>query len=131
MRRWYLAALPPVALLGLVAVACGGDDNTDRQRDDAGTATAAGTAMDQAMEHMDEVLAAAEQGDLAAAAEHLELADPFLHEVIEDLEDTDATRAADLEEAVEDAEKDIEEGEEADHIAEVAQEIIDILEGAH
>ena len=111
-----------MALAGLAA-ACGGGGGDESN----GGSSVMGEHMQTAMDHMGQMIAAAEGGDLDAAKTHLEAADPALHEVIDDLKGSDAALATDLEEAVEYAEADIESGEEAEHIVEIGDEIVALL----
>ena len=111
-----------LALVGF-ATACGGGDDAPSATDTPATATDLQEAIDQ----IDAMVAAAEGGDLEAAEAAFEAAHDPLHEVIEGLEASDPDQAIALDEAVEDAEKDFEDAADAEHIVEIAQELRDLL----
>jgi hypothetical protein len=120
-----------LALVGFVA-ACGEGDGTASPTDTPAAASptdapAAASGLQEAIDQIDAMVAAAEGGDLEAAEAAFEAGHDPLHEVIDSLETTDAALAAQLDEAAEDAEKDFEEAADAEHIVEIGQEIRDIL----
>ncbi len=127
-RVFFLILVPALALvLTGFSLACGGED------EEAETGTPAADARDNlqvSVDKVNEMVAAAADGDLNAANAAFEAAHDPLHEVIEALEPVNADLSKDLDEAVEDAEKDLEEGEEAGHIAEIGNEIGDLLQQA-
>lgn|SRR5574341_375527 len=122
--RILLLALGALAVISL-ALACGGDDEESGA---GGATTAAPTDLEKAKDAVSAMISAAEGGDLVAAEEALTEGDPALHAVIDSLESENADLAADLDEAVEDAEKDLDTGEEAEHIVEIGNEILGLLE---
>ena len=111
-----------LALVGFVA-ACGGGDGTASPTD----TRPAASDLQEAIEQIDAMVDNAEGGDLAAAEAAFEAAHDPLHEIIESLETSDPDQAAALDEAVEDAEKDFADEEDADHIVEIGTEIRDLL----
>lgn len=119
-----LALAAALALAGLAA-ACGGGGESEEPEESSSTME---THMQTALDHTDEMIAAAKEADLEAAKAHFEEGHDPLHEVIEDLGASDPDLAADLDEAVDDAEKDFEEGADADHIVEIGNDILDLLE---
>jgi len=108
-----------------LAVACGG--GREETTIEPGSM---GQHMAQAMDHMNAMVAAAGQGDMDAAQAAFERAHDPLHAVIDDLEATNPELAAKLDEAVDDAEKDLAEGADADHIVEIGNQILDLLRQA-
>jgi len=115
-------AVLALALVGFAA-ACGGGDDTASATD----TPAAPSGLQESIDQIDAMVAAAEGGDLEAAEAAFEAAHDPLHEVIESLETSNPDQAAAIDEAVEDAEKDFEEESDAGHIVEIAQEIRDLL----
>lgn len=114
-----------LALVGFAAACSDGD----------GTASPTGTpvapsGLQQAIDQIDAMIVAAEGGDLETAEAAFEAGHDPVHEVIDSLETTDADLAAQLDEAVEDAEADFEEAADAEHIVEIGQEIRDLLRQA-
>ena len=120
-RGIVLASILALALtlLGL-ATACDGQEEAESPR--LGTQD-----LQVALEQVTAMVAAAEIGNLEAAEAAFEAAHDPLHEVIETLAAADPGLSQDLDEAVEDAEKDFEEGEEAEHIVEIGNEILGLL----
>ncbi len=131
MRRTFgkIAGIGVVVLaLALVgfAAACGDGDGTASPTD----TPVAPSGLQQAIDQIDAMIVAAEGGDLETAEAAFEAGHDPVHEVIDSLETTDADLAAQLDEAVEDAEADFEEAADAEHIVEIGQEIRDLLRQA-
>lgn len=123
------------ALLALAALAavCGGDDEngtTPTASPIATTTAASATDVQVAIDEIGAMVSAAEDDDLAAAKVAFDAAHDPLHAVIDGLEATNAGLATDLDEAVDDAESDLEDGEEAEHIVEIGNEILGLLADA-
>lgn len=129
-RRHLVVGLTLVAALtvaGLTA-ACGGGGKDEQPADGAGGTM--GAHMQQAMDSMGAMVAAAEAGDMEAAEAAFEDGHDPMHDLIDELEADDPDLAAELDEAVDDAEKDFDEGVDADHIVEIGNEILDLLNEA-
>ena len=131
MRRTFgkIAGIGVVVLaLALVgfAAACSDGDGTASPTD----TPVAPSGLQQAIDQIDAMIVAAEGGDLETAEAAFEAGHDPVHEVIDSLETTDADLAAQLDEAVEDAEADFEEAADAEHIVEIGQEIRDLLRQA-
>lgn len=122
-----LAFLAALTLSLSLAVACGGGGGEEGEAGQT-SAPATGTDLELAIEQVGAMLEAAQQGDLEAAEVAFEDGHDPLHAVIDDLEASDPDLAAELDEAVDDAEKDFEEGADADHIVEIGNEILGLLE---
>ena len=114
-----------LALVGFAA-ACSDGDGTASPTD----TPVAPSGLQQAIDQIDAMIVAAEGGDLETAEAAFEAGHDPVHEVIDSLETTDADLAAQLDEAVEDAEADFEEAADAEHIVEIGQEIRDLLRQA-
>jgi hypothetical protein len=127
-KRHVAFGLALVVALGLagLAAACSDEEEGTSQ---VGTPAAA-SDLQQAMDQVSAMRAAAQEGDLEAAQGAFEDGHDPLHEVIEDLEAGNPDLAAELDKAVDDAEKDFDEGADADHIVEIGNEILDLLEQA-
>lgn len=111
-----------LALVGFAA-ACSDGDGTASPTD----TPAVPSGLQQAIDQIDAMIVAAEAGDLETAEAAFEVGHDPVHEVIDSLETTDADLAAQLDEAVEDAEADFEEAADAEHIVEIGQEIRGLL----
>lgn len=126
LTRTLAIAMAALLALPALALACGDNGGTSQSPPDG-----SGLAeLETARSFIDQMLKAAEGGDLEAAEAAFEGAHDALHEVMEALEAGDADLAAELDEAVDHAEEAFKEGEEAQHVAEEAQEIADLLEEA-
>ena len=134
-KRGFATTLSVAALLVIAALAaaCGGGDDNDTTptASPITTATAASaTDVQVAIDEIGAMVSAAEDDDLAAAQAAFDAAHDPLHAVIDGLEATNLDLATELDEAVDDAESDLEEGEEAEHIVEIGNEILQLLEDA-
>lgn len=128
-KRLLIGFLAAAVLLAVAAVAAAcGDDGGDGAADSE--TPQAADALQVSLDRTSEMVAAAAEGDLEAANAAFDAAHDPLHEVIDALEASQSSLAADLDEAVDDAEADLEEGEEAEHIVEIGNEILDLLERA-
>lgn len=130
-RRGFAIALLIAALLALAALAaaCGdGGEESAPEGDSAGGASP--TDVQVAIDEITNMVSAAGENDLEAAKTAFDAAHDPLHAVIDELEATNADLAAQLDEAVDDAETDLEEGEEAEHIVEIGNEILGLLHDA-
>lgn len=107
--------------LAVLAAACGGGEESQ------GTAAPTAGSLEAARLHVEQMVAAAENADLPGAKAHFEAGHDPLHAVIDDLQVSDPALAASLDEAVDDVEGDLEKGEEADHIVEIGNQILDLL----
>ena len=130
-RRGFAIALLAAALVALagLAAACGDGDNGGAPAGDS--ADGAATADVQvAVDEITAMVSAAGEDDLEGAQTAFDAAHDPLHAVIDGLEATNPDLATELDEAVDDAETDLEEGEEADHIVEIGNEILGLLQDA-
>lgn len=126
----YLAAGVILALALVItatAAACGGGGERDGAEQAQPTTPAASSDLQVAITQVNAMVSGAKAGDLDAAAAAFEEGHDPLHAVIDELEAGDPELAAKLDEAVDDAEKDLEEGADADHIVEIGNEILDLL----
>jgi len=130
-KRLLVLGLALATGVTVFVVACGGGgEDTPSGAGGTGSGGALAEALETGRLHIERMVASAEANDLEGAKTHNEAADPSLHEVIEVVEASDAALATELEEAVEDAEADLEKGEQPDHIAEVGGEILALLKRA-
>lgn len=130
-RRGFAIALWVTALVALagLAAACGDGDNGGAPAG-AGADNAATADIQVAIDEITAMVSAAEEDNLEGAQTAFDAAHDPLHEVIDVLEATDSDLATELDEAVDDAETDLEEGEEAEHIVEIGNEILVLLQDA-
>lgn len=133
-RRGFTITILMAALLALVglAAACGDDDGADTPTASATTTATTATTVDvqAAIDEITVMVSAAQDDDLAAAQVAFDAAHDPLHAVIDGLEATNPDLATELDEAVDDAEADLEDEEEAEHIVEVGNEILGLLQDA-
>lgn len=136
--RFLILSLGAVLAATVLLAACGGDDEaqpsaTVRAPSDSTGMNMGGASSshaNQAMEKMDLMVAAAKAGKMKDAEQSLESADEHLHAVINELKTKNAKLATELDEAVEDAEKDMKAGEKPDHIVEAGEAIMVLLKKA-
>ena len=130
-RRGFASALVVAALLALVglAAACGDGDEGGTPAGDTATG-AMGAAVQTSINGITAMVSSAEEDDLEGAQTAFDAAHDPLHAVIDGLEATNPDLATELDEAVDDAETDLEEGEEAEHIVEIGDEILALLQDA-
>ncbi len=130
-RRGFAIALLLAALVALagLAAACGDGDEggapTGDSADDAATAE-----VQASIDGITAMVSAAEEDDLEGAQTAFDAAHDPLHAVIDELEAANPDLGTELDEAVDDAETDLEEGEEAEHIVEIGNEILVLLQDA-
>lgn len=126
-QRYLVLGIGLAAMLILagLAAACGSGGKEAASQSDAAASTA--SALETARLHVEQMVAAAENADLPGAKAHFEAGHDPLHAVIDDLQASDPALAASLDEAVDDVEGDLEKGEEADHIVEIGNQILDLL----
>ncbi len=130
-RRGFAIALLAAALVAVagLAAACGdGDEGGAPAGDSANGAATADVQV--AVDEITAMVSAAGQDDLEGAQTAFDAAHDPLHAVIDGLEATNPDLATELDEAVDDAETDLEEGEEAEHIVEIGDEILALLQDA-
>ena len=129
--RGFAIAILVAALLALVGLAAACGDGEDGGTPVADTTTdAAGAALQTSIDEITAMVSAAQGEDLEGAQTAFDAAHDPLHEVIDALEAAGSNLATKLDEAVDDAEKDLGAGEEAEHIVEIGNEILDLLQDA-
>ncbi len=130
-RRGFAIALLVAALLALVGLAAACGDGEEGGTPAADTATdAAGAALQTSIDEITAMVSAAEGDDLEGAQTAFDAAHDPLHEVIDALEAAGSDLATELDEAVDEAETDLEEGAEAEHIVAIGNEILALLQDA-
>ena len=130
-RRGFAIALLAAALVALagLAAACGDGDNGGAPAGDSAD-DAATSDVQVAIDEITAMVSAAGEDDLEGAQTAFDAAHDPLHAVIDGLDATNPDLATELDEAVDDAETDLEEGEEAKHIVEIGDEILALLQDA-
>lgn len=126
-HRLLALTIGGIALLVLTAAAFACSGNGEEESGTPQGAAEGSSDLDAARSFMQQMMGAAQTGDMGAAHEAFEGAHDHLHEVIGALEASDPDLAAELQEAVDHAEEALEEGEEMEHVMDEAAEIADLL----